>query len=44
MCGVLDEIFTFGIQTGMYGIIYVYTTGQNFTEVLPGTHGDGAMK
>ena len=25
-------------------MVCVYTTGQNFTEVLPGTHGDGAMK
>ena len=24
-------------------VLYVYTTGQNFSEVLPGTHGDGAL-
>ena len=25
LCGVLDKIYTFGIQTGMYGIyIYIY--------------------
>ena len=24
LCGVLDKIYTFGIQTGMYGIIYNY--------------------
>jgi len=25
-------------------MVYVYTTGQNFSKVLPKTHGDGAMK
>ena len=25
-------------------MVYVYTTGQNFSKVLPETHGDGAMK
>ena len=25
-------------------MVYVYTIGQNFSEVLPEIHGDGAMK
>ena len=33
ICGVLDEIYTFGIQTEC--VVYVYTTGQNFSKVLP---------
>ena len=40
VCGVLDEICTFGLQTEIYGICI----HENFSEVLPEIHGDGAMK
>ena len=43
LCGVLDKIYTFGIQTGMYGI-YINNWTKFQLGLLREIYGDGAMK